>query len=160
MQSHHPSKPDVSASEEADLLVSIPRPRWGTIRRFFVFGLSLMISLTAAFLVLSDLLYQRGMTAAQRALLLGLAGMFCFNALTKVWLLRLSLKLPLQILKSGIAFQGVKTSWGKVEGCLWARYSPNSLEVRFHRLRHHFLIPKDQRAAVEAALRDVGKWQC
>ncbi len=160
MHSRHLAMVGASVSDEADLLVSIPRPHWKIIRRVLVFGFSLMISLTAAFLVSNDLLSERGMTAAQRVLLLGLAGMFGFNALIKVWLLSLSLKLPLQIFKSGIAFQGVKMPWGTVEGCRWARYSPASLEIRFHRRRHYFIVPMDQRAAVEAALRDLGKWQC
>ena len=54
----------------------------------------------------------------------GLLALFWLNALIKVVLLRLSLKLPLEIFRSGIAFQGVKTPWGKVEGCLWATVLP------------------------------------
>ena len=146
-------------SSEGDLLVSIPRPRWRTIRRVCVFGFSLFVSLSAGFLMVDDLVHHKGMTAAQRALLMGLAGMFCFNALVKVVLLRLSLKLPLEIFKSGIAFQGVIWSWEAIEECRWARYSPDTLEVRFHRLRSYLPIPGVQRAAVEAALRDLGKWQ-
>lgn len=144
---------------EADLLVSIPRPRWRTIRRVIVFGSSLMISLLTL-VVLCGGVYPRTMTVTQRAFLLGLLGVFCFNAVSKVVLLWLSLKLPLEILKSGIAFQGVKWSWEAIEGCRWARYSPDTLDVRFHRLRHYFPIPRNQRANVEAALRELDKWEC
>ena len=72
---------------------------------------------------------------------------------------RWPLKLPLEIFKSGIAFQGVKTPWEALEGCRSARYSPNTLVVCHHRLRHDLLVRRDHRAAVEAALRDIEKWQ-
>ena len=94
---------------EADLLVSIPRPRWRTIRRVIVFGFSLMINLLTL-VVLCGGVYPRTMTVTQRAFLLGFIGVFCLSAASKVVLLRLSLKLPLEIFKSGIAFQGVKWS--------------------------------------------------
>jgi hypothetical protein len=147
------------ASDEGDLLVSIPRPRWTTIRRVSVFGFSLLFSVAVDFVLLNDLIHRGAMTRAQRVVLLGFAGVSCFNAFIKAVLLKLSLKLPIEILKSGIAYQGTRIPWVTVEGCRWARYSPDTLEVRAHRLRSYFAIPRDQRDAVEAALRDVGKWQ-
>jgi hypothetical protein len=147
------------ASNEGDLLVSIPRPCWLTISRVCIFGFSLVVCVAAGFLVLTDLVHHAGITGTQRALLAVFAGLLLFNALFKVVLLWFSLKLPLEIFKSGIAFQGVKMPWEAVEGCHWARYSPNTLVVRHHRLRHDLLIPREHWADVEAALRDVGRWQ-
>jgi hypothetical protein len=100
------------------------------------------------------------MSAAQRALLLGLAVIFGLNALIKLALIWFSLKLPLEISMSGIAVEGMKISCGAVEGCRWARYPPDTLEVRMHLARDYFQVPRNQRAAVEAALRKVGNWQC
>jgi hypothetical protein len=158
----HSASPMTAADlrDESDLLVSIPRPRWLTIRRVCIFGFNLVISVAAGFLVLTDLVHRSGVTGILRALLAVFAGLLFLSALFRVVLIWFSLKLPLQIFKSGIAFQGVKMPWEAVEGCRWARYSPNTLVVRHHRLRHDLLIPRDHRAAVEAALRDVGKWQC
>ena len=51
---------------EADLLVSIPWPRWRTIRRIVVFGSGLMISLLTL-VVLCGGVYPRSMTVTQRA---------------------------------------------------------------------------------------------
>jgi hypothetical protein len=143
-----------------DLLVSVPRPRWPTIRRVLLFGFCAICYLAMLFVVLGDLLNPRSMTVLQRALLLGLVGLFGFNALIKVVLIRFSLKLPLEIFRSGIAFQGVKTSWKEVAECRWGRYTPGILEVLIRRTRICIPIPKDQRATVEASLRDLGKWQC
>jgi hypothetical protein len=147
------------SSEEDDLLVSIPRPRWPTIRRVLLFGAKSLLFFAMAFVVLGKLNNYREMTAVQWEVLLGLLGLFCFDALANVLLLGFSLRLPLQILRSGIAFQGVKIPWVSIEGCRWARNFPDSLEVRFHRQRHYVRTLKNQRAALEAALRDLGKWQ-
>jgi hypothetical protein len=158
----HPSNLSLAGdvlSEEDHPLVSIPRPRWRTTRRVLLFGSKSLFFFAMAFVVLGNLKSYRDMTAVQWAVLLGLLGLSCFDALASVDLLRFSLKLPLQIFRSGIAFQGVKIPWATVEGCCWARYFPDSLEVRFHRLRHYLRIPKDQRADVETALRGLGKWQ-
>ncbi len=147
-------------SNEGDLLVSIPRSRWLTVRRVCVFTVHSVISLAAAFIILTHVVHHKGVPGILRALLVVLAGLLFVSALFRVVLIWFFLKHPLEIFKSGIAFQGVKMPWEAVEGCRWARYSPNTLVVRHHRLRHDLLIPRDHRAAVEAALRDVGKWQC
>jgi hypothetical protein len=150
---------DADFSNEGDLIVSIPRPGWPTLRRVCIFGFGMVGALAAGFLVFTDLVHHTGMTGTRRALLVVFAGLLLFSALFKVRLLWFSLKPPLEVSKSGIAFQGAKMPWEAVEGCHWARYSPNTLVVCHHRLRHDFLIPPDHRAAVEVALREVGKWQ-
>ena len=70
-------------SNEGNLLLSIPCPRWLTIRRVCIFGFSLVIALAAGFLVLTDLVHHAGMTGTQRALLMVFAGLLLFNALFK-----------------------------------------------------------------------------
>jgi hypothetical protein len=147
-------------SNAADLLVAIPRSRWLTIRRVCIFSVNSVICLAAAFLILTDLVHHKGMPGILQALLVVLAGLLFVSVLFRVVLIWFSLKLPLEIFKSGIAFQGLKMPWEAVEWCRWARYSPEVLEVQLHRVRDHLLIPRAHRAAVEAALRDVGKWQC
>src|SRR5262249_19972175 len=121
----HPSNPSLSGGgiiDEDYPLVSIPRPRWRTTRRVLLFGFKSLFFLAMAFVVLGNLKNYKDMAAVQWALLLGLLSLFSFDALANVVLLRFSLKLPLQIFRSGIAFQGVKIPWATVEGCRWARY--------------------------------------
>jgi hypothetical protein len=160
MHSRDLAMADDAISGEADLLVSVSRPRWRTIRRVLLFGSVAIFYLAMLFFVLRDLLDARSMTVFQPALLLGLVGLFGFGSLIKVVLIWFSLKLPLEIFKSGIAFQGVKPPWKAVEGCRWGRYTPGTLEVRIRRTRLYFPIPRGQRDTVEASLRDLGKWQC
>ncbi len=146
--------------EEGDPLVSVPRPRWRTFTRIIQFGSMSLFFFAMAFVVLGSLKNDSDMSTGHRVLLFALFALFCVDALLHLFLLRLSLKLPLEIFRSGIAFQGMKMSWETDEGCRWARYAPGTLELRTHRSRLYFPISREQRAAVEATLRDLGKWQC
>jgi hypothetical protein len=147
------------ADRATDLLVSIPRPRWRTIRRTLLFGCGAVFYFLAGLLPLTDLLTNHSATVGRQLLMSGLLALFWLNALIKVVILRFSLNLPLEIFRSGIASQGVKMSWELIQGCRWARYAPGTLEVRTQRTRLYFPIPRDQRTSTEAALRDLGKWQ-
>lgn len=123
-------------------------------------GFVALFWLAFGFLTLAELSTNKYLTPTSRLLLFGLVGISWLNVIIDVARLRRSLKHPLAIFKSGIEVQGVKIPWSEVEWCRWGRYVPKNLEVQTHRLRLYFPIPRDQRATVEAALRDSGKWQC
>ena len=139
---------DVSA--DGDLLVSVPPEPWPTIRRVQIFGFGLVALLTVGFLLLNALVHHSGVTTVQRVLV-ALAGLFFLGAVFKAILIWFSLKPPIAIYKSGIAFQGVKMPWEAIEGCRWAQDLPDNLVVLHHRLQDYVRIPRNQRSAVEAA---------
>ena len=103
-------------SAAADLLVWIPRQRSRTIRRVCIFGFSMVVSFAAGLFLLDELVRHTGMSAAQRVLFLGLAVLFCLNALGKVVLIWFSLKLPLEISKSGMNSSGQEDRVGVGRG--------------------------------------------
>jgi len=144
---------------EDELLVSIPRPFWRTLNRLRVFGLGLVVTLYLAYYLLNNLLQSESLTGIQVALVVILVAAVIFATLFRFVLIWFSLKPPLEIFESGIAIQGFKRSWEHVEGCCWAKYSPDSLMVNSYRQQCLIPIPPNQRAAVENALRNADKWQ-
>ncbi len=147
-------------SVTSDLVVSIPRPNWHSILLTLCHGSFALFWLAFGFKILADLSTFKYATPTNRLLSLGLVGVSWLNGMLQVWTLRRILKNPLAILRSGIEVQGVKMPWSKIEYCRWGRYAPSKLEVHADRSRLYFSIPGDQRATVEATLRDLGKWQC
>ena len=85
------------ADNPADLLVAIPRLRWLTVRRVCVFTVHSVISLAAAFIILTHVVHHKGVPGILRALLVVLAGLLFVRALLRVVLIWFSLKLPVEI---------------------------------------------------------------
>ena len=152
-------QPSDNPDQNDELLVSIPRPRWRVIKSLLVSGLLLAVTLFSIYLFLTILLRRDDLTVIQVAfhvLIITLAVIVTFVRVVMIWF---ALQPPLEIFKSGIAMQGMKRSWEHVEDCGWSKYSPDTLKVRSYRQQCLIPIPPNQRAEVESALRNAGKWQ-
>jgi hypothetical protein len=143
----------------SDLVVSIPLPRWRTTRRILHVGLVAILFLALGATLLNKLLTQETVTVQRRGLLAALVGFSFVLAFVNLMILRLALKRPFAVLESGIELQGGKIPWEKIDNCHWGRYTGGILNLRTHYGRFFVPVPKSQRAAVEAALRRVGRWQ-
>lgn len=142
-----------------ELLVSIPRPRRRKIKSIRIFGLGLIITLFLVYYLVKNLIQRDDLTGIQIALHVLFITLAIFTIPLRSFFIWLSLKPALEIFRSGIAMHGMKTSWEHVEECGWAKYSPDNLMVRSYHQQSLIPIPPQQRAAVESALRNAGKWQ-
>jgi len=150
----------INLDETPDPIVSVPRPRWRTLRstgcRVFI---ALGFSYAGAVLIY-ELLTHHSSTDHQRLLLTGSSFVV---ALINLLILRLAWRRPFAILNAGIELYGQTLLWEKVASCRWGRYTPGTLIIltQFDGTRFSLdvLIPDRRRAAVEAALRRLGKWE-